>query len=435
MTTSRDRSTRGARAGYFSFLREHPRFLGFGFALTLFSSFGQTYFLSTFGEPIRAAFDLSAGDWGLRYGIATAASAFTLMWVGRWIDLWDLKRWTTAVLLGLTAACLLMASIPNAIVLVLALFGMRLAGQGLMGHTATTSMARYYEAERGRALTIAGLGLALGFSVFPRLGVWLQATVDWRVAWLILAGVTAVLILPLARILLRGHGARHARWLESVQSEAVAASAGTGHGRHQWTRAEVLGDWRFYVLMPGVLACPCVMTGMIFFHDDLASAKGWSREYLSTAMVSVGIALYVTSIVLGPIVDRMGPRRLVALTQLPLAAGLFIVAYTNHATTAYLYLLAAGMTMGSMGPVIGSLWPRLYGTQHLGSIRALVSSAMALSTSAAPWLFGKLIDRDVDMAQVAWGSGIYVLIGTMLLALATQRPPPGGHQGRGSALT
>lgn len=435
MTTSPDRPARGARAGYLSFIRDHPRFLGYGFALTLFSSFGQTYFLSTFGASIREAFDLTAGGWGLRYGIATAASAFALMWIGRSIDDWDLRRWTTAVLLGLAVACLLMAGTPNATLLVLSLFGMRLAGQGLMGHTSTTSMARYYEAERGRALTIAGLGFALGFSVFPRFGIWLQAQVDWRVAWLILAGVTAVLILPLARYLLRGHGERHARWVESVQAAAVAASEDSAPVRRQWTRAEVLGDWRFYLLMPGVLACPCVMTGMIFFHDDLALTKGWTKEYLSTAMAMVGLALYVTSIVLGPIVDRMGPRRLVALTQLPLAAGLFIVAYSTHDLTAYLYLLAAGMTMGSMGPVIGSLWPRLYGTQHLGSIRALVSSAMALSTATAPWFFGWLLDHDVNMAQVAWGGGIYVLIGTMLLALATRRPPAGGHRGNGSALT
>lgn len=435
MTTSRDRSTRGARAGYLSFLKEHPRFLGYGFALTLFSSFGQTYFLSTFGASIRETFDLTAGGWGLRYGIATAASAFALMWVGRRIDDWDLRRWTTAVLSGLVVACLLMAGTPNATVLVLSLFAMRLAGQGLMGHTATTSMARYFEAERGRALTIAGLGFALGFSAFPRLGIWLQTQVDWRVAWLILAGVIAVLVLPLARQLLRGHGERHARWLESVQAAAAAASEDRVPVRRQWTRSEVLHDWRFYLLMPGVLACPCVMTGMIFFHDDLALTKGWTKEYLSTAMVMVGLALYVTSIVLGPIVDRMGPRRLVALTQLPLAAGLFIVAYSTHDLTAYLYLLAAGMTMGSMGPVIGSLWPRLYGTQHLGSIRALVSSAMALSTSAGPWLFGRLLDSGVNMSQVAWGSGIYVLSGTMLLVLATRRPPAGGHQGKGSALT
>ena len=81
-----------AGAGYLSFAAAHRRFLGFGFALTLFSSFGQTYFLSTFGAPIRAAFDLSAGAWGARYGLATALSAFTLMWIGRRIDDMDLRH-------------------------------------------------------------------------------------------------------------------------------------------------------------------------------------------------------------------------------------------------------------------------------------------------------------------------------------------------------
>ena len=114
-----------ARAGYLAFASAHRRFLGFGFALTLFSSFGQTYFLSTFGEPIRAAFDLSAGEWGARYGLATALSAFTLMSVGRRIDDMDLRRWTTGVVLALVGACLLMAWTPSAWMLVVSLFAMR----------------------------------------------------------------------------------------------------------------------------------------------------------------------------------------------------------------------------------------------------------------------------------------------------------------------
>ena len=409
--------------GYLAFARTHCRFLGFGFALTLFSSFGQTYFLSTFGEPIRAAFDLSAGAWGARYGLATALSAFALMAFGRRIDDMDLRRWTTIVLTALVAACLLMAWTPSALVLVLSLFGMRFVAQGLMGHTATTSMARYFEAERGRALTISGLGFAFGFGVFPLLGVELQKWFDWRVVWVCLAGVAALCVLPLARVLLRGQVERHARWLASLNMGPSRPSARASDGRQHWTRAEVLRDWRFYLLLPGTLACPFLMTGMIFFHEELALEKGWTKEYLAGSMFALALALYVTSIVMGTAVDRLGARRLVALTQLPLGLGLLVLAGSDHPLAAILYLIGAGMTMGSMGPVVGSLWPILYGTRHLGGIRALVTACMVLATAGAPWFFGLLLDAGVNMTTIAQGGAVYILFGSATLFMAVRAQP------------
>ena len=72
--------------GYLAFVRANPLFLGFGFTLTFFSSFGQTYFVSTFGDSIRATFDLTEAEWGASYGGATAAAGLLLVWVGRYID-------------------------------------------------------------------------------------------------------------------------------------------------------------------------------------------------------------------------------------------------------------------------------------------------------------------------------------------------------------
>ena len=409
--------------GYLAFARAHGRFRGFGFARTLFSSFGQTYFLSTFGEPIRAAFDLSAGDWGARYGLATALSAFALMAFGRRIDDMDLRRWTTIVLTALVAACLLMAWTPSALVLVLSLFGMRFVAQGLMGHTATTSMARYFETERGRALTISGLGFAFGFGVFPLLGVELQKWFDWRVVWVCLAGVAALFVLPLTRVLLRGQADRHRRWLASLEGGTTRSAEGVSDGKQHWTRAEVLRDWRFFLLLPGTLACPFLMTGMIFFHEELALEKGWTKEYLAGSMFALALALYVTSIVMGAAVDRLGARRLVALTQLPLGLGLLALAGSDHPLTAILYLIGAGMTMGSMGPVVGSLWPILYGTRHLGGIRALVTACMVLATAGAPWFFGLLLDAGVHMTTIAQGGAVYILFGSATLFLAVRAQP------------
>ena len=161
--------------GYIMFLRENVRFLAFGFILTLSSSFGQTYFIALFSADIRGHFGLSHGDFGMLYSLATLASGLSLVWVGRQIDRVDLRLYTGLVCAGLVASCWFMALVPSIAALVLALFVLRLTGQGLMGHTAITSMARYFDKGRGRAIGIASLGHATGQAVFPLVAVGLIA--------------------------------------------------------------------------------------------------------------------------------------------------------------------------------------------------------------------------------------------------------------------
>lgn len=53
--------------------------LAFGFLLTLFSSFGQTFFISLSGGHIREEFGLSNASFGLLYSAATLGSATALI--------------------------------------------------------------------------------------------------------------------------------------------------------------------------------------------------------------------------------------------------------------------------------------------------------------------------------------------------------------------
>lgn len=59
------------------FLRANARWLAAGLLLTMFSSFGQTFFIGLSGNRLRAAFDLSDGDFGGLYMLGTLASAAT----------------------------------------------------------------------------------------------------------------------------------------------------------------------------------------------------------------------------------------------------------------------------------------------------------------------------------------------------------------------
>ena len=187
---------------YLSFLIANRRFLGFGFLLALSSSFGQTYYISVYGGEIREVFDLSHGGFGTVYSIGTLASGLLLMWLGTVIDRVDLRIYGPSLLLGLATACVLMAITPGVVVLAFTIFMLRMFGQGLLSHAATTSMARYFgSGERGRAVSIAALGFPVAQGIFPAMAVILMAGLGWRGAWWASAAIL-VAIVPIALWLL-----------------------------------------------------------------------------------------------------------------------------------------------------------------------------------------------------------------------------------------
>ncbi|MFT7484323.1 MAG: MFS family permease, partial [Candidatus Paceibacteria bacterium] len=218
---------------YLRLLRSEPRLLAFGFVLTFFSSFGQTFFISLFGGEIRSNFGLSNTDYGLTYSVATLCSGLTIIRIGRKIDTVDLRRFTLLLCAGLFAACALVAGARGVAVLSVGFFLLRLCGQGLLSHAALTSMSRYFGRQRGKALSIAGLGFPVGEAILPILAVLAIGSIGWREAWSVAAGAVVVCLVPAVIYCLRGHEERHRVHLEGMLELRTGAAASDG-GTKPW---------------------------------------------------------------------------------------------------------------------------------------------------------------------------------------------------------
>ena len=70
-------------------VRSNFKIIIFGFVFTFFSCVGQSFFIGLFNSNIRGELNISHGEFGTIYGIATLCSSFTLIWLGKKID--DLK--------------------------------------------------------------------------------------------------------------------------------------------------------------------------------------------------------------------------------------------------------------------------------------------------------------------------------------------------------
>ena len=398
--------------------------LTFGFLLTLFSSFGQTFFISLSGGHIREEFGLSNGTFGLLYSAANLGSATALIWAGRWLDTSDLRHYVTGVCLGLTAACIGMASAGHVALLGLSLFGLRLAGQGLMPHTAMTTMARRFDTGRGTALSIAALGHPTGEALLPTVMVAALALLGWRTAWSVCAGVLILAVLPALILLLRHDPGETVTPAPStpLSSEVSSEAPSKAHpvAARDWTQGEVLRDPRFYLLLPALLAPGFINTGVFFHQIALVEGKGWPLSVFAASFAFYAAATITTSLSVGPIIDRIGAVRLLPFYLLPLTAALLVLSLSHDPMGAAGFMALAGITAGMSVVMVAAIWAELYGTRHLGAIRSMSVAFVALSTALSPGLFGWLLDRGGSFDGIAMGSAAGVLAAALLTVPAVR---------------
>jgi sugar phosphate permease len=314
-------------------------------------------------------------------------------------------------LAGLAVMSLSMAFAGSVGVLVLVLYGLRLFGQGMTGHIAMTAMGRWYTRARGRALSFAGLGHPIGQSFFPLVTVGIVAAFGWRQAWIV--GMFYLLALaPFVFWLARRDPGEEA---EAALKEARDAD---DMAIRHWSRSEVIRDPLFYILLPAVLAPPFMMTGVFFHQVHLVESKGWSLALFASGYPVYSTFTVALSLLTGWAIDRFGSGRLLPYYLLPMATALSILAYTDGPTGLFAFMILGGTSSGAGMSLIGSLWPELYGTRNLGSVRAVIVGGMVLASALAPGLMGWLIDAGVHIesqlfAMSAWAYGAALLM-TML---------------------
>jgi sugar phosphate permease len=312
-----------------------------------------------------------------------------------------------------------MASAGHVALLGLSLFGLRLAGQGLMPHTAMTTMARRFNTGRGTALSIAALGHPTGEALLPTVMVAALALLGWRTAWSVCAGVLILAVLPVLILLLRHH--------PGEASTPAPSSPVTTDDRpvasRDWTRAEVLRAPRFYLLLPALLAPGFINTGVFFHQIALVEGKGWPLSVFAASFAFYAASTIATSLSVGPIIDRVGAVRLLPFYLLPLTMALVILSLSHDPLGAGGFMALAGITTGMSAVMVAAVWAELYGTRHLGAIRSMSVSIVALGTALSPGLFGWLLDRGGSFDGIAMGSAAGVLAAALLTVPAVRGKP------------
>ena len=387
----------------------------FGFIFTFFSSFGQSYFLGLFNSSIRDALSITHGQFGSIYASATLCSSILLIWVGKKIDDVNIFKFALFVIILLSFACFFFSKVSSVFLLFIAIFLMRFSGQGMMSHTASTTISRYFTRTRGRALSISWFGLSSAEFIMPVLMVYLLTIIDWQNLWLIFS-ITVLIILPIASFLLIKNLNLDSRETSDENIKEVEIK--------QWSRREVIKDYRFYIISLNMLAMPWIFTGFAVFQSFVQTSKGWGPYVIAQSFMSYSILSVLTLFLSGFLIDKFTSRKLLIYMNIPLLFSVAVLYFFDTPITAFLFLGLVGISNGFANILGSSTWAELYGVKYLGSIKALTTALMVFATAFGTALFGLLIDLGFTVGDIALISGFYILFSLILLFLVRKKLNP-----------
>ncbi|WP_431025614.1 MFS transporter [Halomonas sp. H5] len=383
--------------GYRTLLRDHRGLLSIAFLAMFTSSLGQSFFIGLFQAPIAERLGLSAGQFGTAYALVTLVAGFAMLRLGPSIDWIAPRRFAITVLLALLAGILLLTTAPWWGLGLLGLGLVRLCGQGMMTHLGNTLAGREFTDLRGRALGLVGTGLMLGETALPPLMAALLVWLGWRELWWLFAAVLALLWVPL---LLRGP------WPGAPGRRPVRGQPQDG--------PRPFRERRFWRLLPLLMTLPVTMTGLFIYQARMTEDLGSTLGVYALALAGMGLAKLPGALLGGRWVDRLGPVRLARLYLLPYALALVVAIVWGGHPGVWALMVGGGLAMGAQESIATSLLVRLWGSEHLGTVRATLSAAMVFSTGIAPAVLGLALDLGASFTLILAGMLALLVVGWLL---------------------
>jgi MFS family permease len=331
---------------------------------------------------------------GLYTAGSLAAGVFMIL-AGRLLDRYGARIMMTAVAVLFGLAAIWMSSVNHPIQLVVGFVAIRTLGQGSLTLIPTTLIALWFVRWRGKATAICTLGGAVSFATFPILIHALVTNIGWRSAWLVLALIIWIVLIPPAVLLIRRNpesvGLLPDGQPPSKRDHPKKDKADTIR-EVNFSLGEATRTRTFWLLLFAGAAPSLISTALIFHNVSFLASKGIPSGTAASIFGIMGPMQILGIFIAGFIADRFPNRYLLAAGQILLAATMLWTFLISSTWQAFFYGAILALSNGFITTISTVIWPNYYGRQHLGSIRGVATSGMVVFSALGPLPFGFLFD-------------------------------------------
>ncbi|MBV1917490.1 MAG: MFS transporter [Sphingomonadaceae bacterium] len=373
--------------------------------------------LNAFGlfvVPVSEDFGLSRADVNTGLIISNLAGAAIAPFVGRMVDIYPVRLIMAIssvvfgcglVLLGLSqsvwmSAVILAFAVPAGVV-----------GVSQLG--TLTLVARWFEAQRGRAMAFAIMGASLGSVIMAPTVGWLIETVGWRICLMFLGSTLGLVFLVLTYFMRERPGPDD---IEPRPTSALPAPAVQKNGKLLSTK-QILQIPLFWYLVLGTALTMGAFQTIVISLVPIAQEDGVSITKSATLLSMLGAMAMVGKLVLVWVGDRFDK----ALALSAMFAGLSVVVASLVFAEGYTALLICsallGLGVGATMPIFLALLADYVGTQSFGSANGLTMLFMAGSGAVGMRFGGEVYDRTGGYEPMFVTFTVICLISALLILM------------------
>ena len=359
---------------------------------------GRTQGLGLITEPLLADLGIGRVSYATLNFWATILGAAGALGVGRLID-----RYGTRLVLAVVAAILgfvvsAMSQVTTFLALAACVTLTRAVGQSALSVVSIAMVGRRFVARVDAAMAWYSVLLSVGFMIaFPVVGA-AVGRAGWRTAWLAIGVLLLAALAPVAAL------------LPPKRAEMPDASDDADAGGFAWIDAIRTGA--FWVFAIGAALYGLVASGIGLFNEAILAERGFPATVYHQALAVTAITALGGNFLGGWLASRARLTRVMALSLLFLAAGVFALPLLGSVTQVMIWAVAMGTGGGMVTVLFFSAWPRVFGRRQLGRIQGIAQALTVLASAVGPLLLAR------SVAATGSYAAAFYLLGTAVAAAA-----------------
>jgi MFS family permease len=370
------------------------------------------YTSGVFVADLTGAIGLTRTQFGLGLLAVTLALGLSSPIVGWAIDRFGVRRPAVFSLLTLAGGFALMATATHSVtdyIVIQTLTALLASASGPVAYAKTVSA--WFVRSRGLALGITLLGIGAAAAVLPSIIARVIAAHGWRSGYLTLSAIALCGILPLIALV---------RLPATTSATPITIDTG-GTSVSQALRTQT-----FWLFMGAVAVMALGITGLVSHFLPMLGDMGVDPLRAARVAGLIGVALIVSRIAVGALVDRIFAPWVAAGVCLISLSGCLVMSLAGRDVAA-IGALAVGTALGGEIDLIGFFAARYFGLQSFGRIYGFFYAAFILGAGFSPVWMGVLRDRTGSYAAALVGTIVLLALAAFLFLLLPRYPEHMAH--------
>jgi len=257
----------------------------------------------------------------------------------------------------------------------------------------------WFDTQRSLAVSLVSAGMGMAPMTMSPLAAWLVTLYDWRTSMLIIAGIAAVVMIPVSLLVRRP---------PAVEEHAVEASGETGP-QSNMTIGQAVRSRQFIVLMLANFFCCATHSGPIFHTVSYAITCGIPMVAAVSIYSVEGLAGMGGRIAFGIMGDRLGAKRVLVAGLFFQAFGVLLYVFVSQLGAFYAVAALVGFIYAGVMPLYAVIVRENFPMRMMGTIIGGTAMAGSLGMSTGPLVGGLIYDHFDGYAWLyigSWGMGL-----------------------------